>query len=152
VAVIRAPTEAAAGAFLVAIGAFALWQSADLTAGRLGQIGPGMLPRALAVATMLCGAAMIAGAMTGAGAALERWALRGPLFILGAAVAFGLAVRPLGLAVAGPLAIIIGAFASAETKLVETVIFGIVMTAFCIVLFKLMLGLPIPVAPWLLGY
>jgi hypothetical protein len=26
------------------------------------------------------------------------------------------------------------------------------MTAFCLVLFKVVLGLPIPVAPWLIGY
>ena len=67
-------------------------------------------------------------------------------------VVFGLAVRPLGLVVAGPLAIMIGAIASDEVRWGETIIFGTVMTAFCIGLFKFALGLPIPLAPWLLGY
>jgi hypothetical protein len=61
-------------------------------------------------------------------------------------------VRPLGLVVAGPLAIVIGAFASDEVRWKETLLFGAVMTLFCIGLFKFALGLPIPLAPWLLGY
>ena len=94
---------------------------------------------------------MIGGLRRG-GIALEAWRLRGPLFILGAAVAFGFAVRPLGLAVAGPLAIVIGAFASRETKWLEMLIFGVVLTALCVGLFKFALNLPIPVAPWAIGY
>jgi heme A synthase len=45
-----------------------------------------------------------------------------------------------------------GAFASPETRIREVVIFGVVMTVFCVGLFKYALGLPIPVAPWLIGY
>jgi putative tricarboxylic transport membrane protein len=83
---------------------------------------------------------------------LARWSVRGPVFILGAAIVFALSVRPLGLAVAGPLTVVVGAFASPQTRLVETLIFSAVMTAFCVTLFKFALNLPIPVAPWLIGY
>ena len=34
----------------------------------------------------------------------------------------------------------------------QTLVVGALMTAFCIGLFKFALGLPIPLAPWLLGY
>ena len=61
-------------------------------------------------------------------------------------------MRPLGLAVAGPLAIVIGACASDDVRWGETILFGALMTAFCIGLFKFALGLPIPLAPWLLDY
>ena len=149
---IRAWQDAAGGLFLVAVAAFALWQGADLAAGTPNQMGPGMLPRGLAVLVGVCGVALVVESFLTDGVGLERWHIRGPLFILGAAVAFALAVRPLGLAVAGPLAVIIGAFASRDTRLVETLIFGIAITAFCIGLFKFMLSLPIPVAPWLIGY
>ncbi len=149
---IRAPLEAGAGLFLIAVGGIALWQGAELSAGTLSQIGPGMLPRALAALTVLCGIGSLADAVLNHGAGLERWHLRGPLFILGAAVLFGLAVRPLGLAVAAPVAIVVGAFASSETKIGETVVFSAVITVFCLALFKYALGLPIPVAPWLIGY
>ena len=42
--------------------------------------------------------------------------------------------------------------ASRETRPVETLIFGTVITIFCLLLFKFALNLPIPVAPWLIGY
>lgn len=149
---LNVPRDLGAGLFLIAVGAFALWQSAGLDLGTLRQVGPGMLPRSLAVLTALFGAGIAAGSLVDRGERLERWSLRGPLFLLGAAVAFGLAVRPLGLVAAGPIAVIIGGFAGRDTRIVETLIFGVVMTAFCVVLFKLLLGLPIPVAPWAIGY
>lgn len=149
---IRHPQDAAAGLFLVALAVVAIWQTSDLSIGTLRQLGPGMLPRTLAYAVGFCGVIVLINAFLRAGAGLERWSLRGPLFVLGAVIVFGLTVRPLGLAVAGPLVVIIGGFASHETKLVESVIFGVTITGFCLFLFKFVLSLPIPVAPWLLGY
>ena len=149
---IRSPLDVAGGAFLLVIAVIALWLSADLPAGSLRQLGPGMFPRALAVLTGVAGLAILADAFLQEGPAMERWQLRAPLFILGAAVAFGFAVRPLGLLVAAPLVMIIGAYASPETRWREALIFGAVMTLFCVGLFKFALGMPIPVAPWLIGY
>jgi putative tricarboxylic transport membrane protein len=142
----------AGGLVVVAVAAFAFWQGADLPIGTFGGMGPGMLPRGLAVLLGLLGAMLAVDAVLEGGPRLERWSLRGPLFVLGAVVAFGAAVRPLGLAVAGPLAIVISAFASTEVRWLETLVFGALMTVFCIGLFKFALGLPIPLAPWLLGY
>lgn len=144
--------DVAAGLVVVAVAGFALWQGADLGAGTLRSIGAGMLPRALAILFGGLGLALLVGAMFDAGARLERWTLRGPVMILAGVVGFGLTVRPLGLAVAGPLAIVIAAAASAETRWTETLMFAVVITAFCILLFKVALGLAIPLAPWLLGY
>ncbi len=115
-------------------------------------MGPGMLPRGLAVVLGLLGALLILDAVLEPGQLVERWAIRAPVLVLGAVVAFGLTVRPLGLVVAGPLAILIGAFASDEVRWGETILFGALMTAFCVGLFKFALGLPIPLAPWLIGY
>jgi len=142
----------AGGLVVIAIAAFAFWQGADLPIGTFGGMGPGMLPRGLAILLGLLGAMLVVDTVLENGPRLERWSLRGPLFVLGAVVAFGAAVRPLGLAVAGPLAIVIGAFASSEVRWFETLVFGALMTVFCIGLFKFALGLPIPLAPWLLGY
>jgi putative tricarboxylic transport membrane protein len=149
---LRSPQDVAGGALLLAIAAIALWLSADLPAGSLRQLGPGMFPRALAVLTGLAGAAILLDAFLQDGPAFERWQFRAPVFILGAAVAFGFAVRPLGLLIAAPLVMVIGAYASPETRWREVLIFGGVMTVFCVALFKFALGLPIPVAPWLIGY
>lgn len=149
---IRAPQEFAAGLFLIFVAVIAFWQGADLSLGTMRQLGPGMLPRILTLAIATFGVVMVILSLRHDGQALERWSLRGPLFVLAAVVVFGLTVRTLGLAVAGPLVIVIGGFASRETRLVESVIFAIVITAFCLLLFKAILSLPVPVAPWLLGY
>ena len=149
---IRAPQDFAAGLFLLVIATFAFFYSAELATGTLRQLGPGMVPHLLTALLALCGIALLVNACIADGAGLERWALRGPVLILGAAVLFAVAIRPLGLVVAGPLLIVVSGLASPETKWGETCVFGVIMTVFCIGLFKLLLSLPIPVAPWLIGY
>ena len=140
------------GLIVIAVAVFALWQGADLPLGTLGGVGPGMLPRGLAVLLGVLGAILVLVSLLEGGARLGRWSIRGPVLVLGAVVAVGLAIRPLGLIVAGPLAILISALASNEVRWGETILFGALMTAFCIGLFKFALGLPIPLAPWLFGY
>jgi putative tricarboxylic transport membrane protein len=149
---IRSPQDFLGGVVMLLVGAFAVWQGLELPAGTLGGMGPGMLPRALAILLAALGVLLLIDALLQDGSPLERWSLRGLVFVLGAVIMFGLSVRPLGLAAAGPLVIFISALASSETHWLETIAFGIVMTAFSIGLFKLALGLPIPLAPWLIGY
>lgn len=149
---IRSRQDFAGGLAIIAVAVFAYWLAAGLPGGTGGGMGPGTLPKGLAALLGFLGLLLLASSVFGMGTRLERWTIRGPLFILGALVVFGLAVRPLGLAVAGPLAIAVSAFASDESRWKETVVFGVLMTAFCIGLFKFALGLPIPLAPWLIGY
>jgi putative tricarboxylic transport membrane protein len=140
------------GLAIIAVAAFAGWLARGLPGGSGGGMGPGTLPKGLAVLLGLLGAVLCVSTFFEKGAAIERWSVRGPVLILGAIIVFGLAVRPLGLVVAGPLAIVVSALASDEVRWGETLLFGVLMTAFCVGLFKLALGLPIPLAPWLLGY
>ena len=142
---IQAPQDFLAGASLVALSAFALFASRGLPQGRLGAVGPGMLPRALAISLGLAGAALVASSLVRKGEAHARWALRGPLFICLGVVGFALTIRMPGLAVAGPLVTIVGGAASPETRVKELVVFAVAITAFCIVLFRFVLHLPIPV-------
>ena len=137
---------------MIAVALFAFWQAADLPIGTLGGIGPGMLPKSLAVLFGLLGALLVVDSVLEGGLPLEPWSIRGPVLVAVAMMAFGLTVRPLGLVVAGPLAIVIAALASNEVRWVETIVVGLLMTIICIGLFKFALGLPIPLAPWLLGY
>jgi putative tricarboxylic transport membrane protein len=149
----RIPQDLGAGLFLVAVALVALWQGAGLEAGTLREIGPGMLPKALAVLTGLCGIAIaVLPFVSHRGETLGAWSLRGSLFVLAAALAFAFSIRPLGFSVAGPVAIVLASLASRETRKVEIIIFALVMTVFCLILFRVLLGLPIPVAPWLLEY
>ena len=141
-----------AGLILLVIAAVGAWQGSALTVGTPRHLGPGMVPLLLSTLIALIGVILLAIGIRERGVYRDRWPLRGPVFILGAAVVFGLAVRPLGLAVAGPLLVIVGAFASEETRWLEVILFALGMTVFCVVLFKYLLSLPIPLAPWLIGY
>jgi putative tricarboxylic transport membrane protein len=150
----RIPQDLGAGLFLVAVSLIALWQGSELDAGTLREMGPGMLPRALAVLTGICGGLVASRPAWSRDlqGALSGWSVRGSLFILGAALFFAYAIRPLGFTVAGPAAIILASLAGREVRWLETLTFAIAMTVFCMVLFRVLLGLPIPVAPWLLDY
>jgi putative tricarboxylic transport membrane protein len=139
------------GLVIIAVAAAAYWLARHLPAGAGGGMGPGTLPKGLAMLLGVLGVVLLVNSFRESEGA-PRWSIRGPLFVLGALVVFGLAVRPLGLAVAGPLAIAAAAFSSSEVRWRETLLFGLAMTAFCVGLFKFALGLPIPLAPWLLGY
>src|SRR6516164_7342936 len=90
---------------------FAFWQAADLPIGTLGGMGPGMLPKALAVLFGLLGAFLAFDSFLKTGLPLEPWSIRGPVLVALAIVAFGLIVRPLGLVVAGAVAIVVAGFA-----------------------------------------
>jgi putative tricarboxylic transport membrane protein len=140
------------GLVIIAVAALGYWLGRDLPGGTGGGMGPGTLPKGLAMLLGALGALLVVNSIFEKGTRLARWSIRGPLFILGALVVFGLAVRPLGLVVAGPLAIMVSALASDEVRWGETILFGVLMTAFCVGLFKFALGLPIPLAPWLFGY
>jgi putative tricarboxylic transport membrane protein len=140
------------GLVVIAVAVFAFWQAADLPIGTLGGMGPGMLPKSLAVLFGLLGAFLVLDSFLETGLSLEPWSIRGPVLVALAIVAFGLTVRPLGLVVAGPVAIVIAASASDEVRWMEAIVLGAVMTAVCVGLFKFALGLPIPLAPWLIGY
>jgi putative tricarboxylic transport membrane protein len=141
-----------AGLVVIAVALFAFWQAADLPIGTLGGMGPGMLPKSLAVLFGLLGAILVLDSFLETGLTLEPWSIRGPVLVALAIVAFGLTVRPLGLVVAGPVAIVIAGIASNEVRWVETIVVGLLMTVLCVGLFKFALGLPIPLAPWLIGY
>ena len=119
---IRSPQGLVAGLTLIALAALALWLTSDLDQGTLRSMGPALLPDWLAIGVGLCGLVLVGMSFTSDGQGLDRWSLRGPVLVILAIVAFAVTIRPfslgavslpgLGLAVAGPLAIIIGGYAT----------------------------------------
>jgi putative tricarboxylic transport membrane protein len=142
---VRASTNLLAGASLVGLAGFALLATRELDPGRLRAMGPGMMPRAVAVLVLAIGVGLVVAALVRGGAALERWSWRGPLFITLGVVAFALTIRSVGLVVAGPLVAMVGGAASPEARPKELFLFSIAVTAFCVLLFRFALRLPIPV-------
>lgn len=145
VGIIRAPQSFASGLGLIVLAGLAIFFISDLNQGTLRAIGPAMLPRWLAIAIGLCGLGLLGSSFLRDGEPLEAWRLRGPIFVTIGIVAFALTIRLFGLAVAGPLALIIGGLGSDETRPKELIIFAILMSAFCIGLFRYVLNQPMPV-------
>ena len=142
---IQAPQNLIAGLALIAIAAIALWASTDLAEGRFYAVGPGLLPRAVATLIALIGLALTAGSLIRKGDALGRWGLRGPLFLFLSVAAFALSIRTVGLALTGPVAVLVSGAASPETRPKELIVFALVVTALSICLFRYLLHLPIPI-------
>jgi len=76
---------------------------------------------------------------------LSRWSLRPLLFVLLGVTGFALTIRSPGLAVAGPLVVLVSGAASPETRPRELLLFALAINAFCIVLFRFLLHLPVPI-------
>ncbi|BDG03892.1 tripartite tricarboxylate transporter TctB family protein [Anaeromyxobacter oryzae] len=142
---IGAPQNLAAGFTLLVVAAIALWAGAGLDAGRLRAMGPGMLPRALALLVGGAGALLVGSAFVKEGEPIGRWRLRGPLLVTIAILAFAATIRTAGLAVAGPLVVVIGGAAAPDARPRELAVFAVLLTALCVGLFRYALGLPIPV-------
>ncbi len=138
--------DIAAGLFLILVGGFFVYQGRDLPMGSLRAVGPGMLPRAVALMLVVGGAILLLMALLDKKAPrLPTFSYRGPFFIILGILCFAFLIRTVGLVAAGPAAMIVASYASSETRLIETAIFSIIMTGFCIFLFKYLLNLPIPV-------
>jgi hypothetical protein len=147
----------AGGLFLIALAALALYLARDLPQGSLRAMGPAMLPDWLAYGVGACGLALVIAGVASRGPALEKSTLRGPVVVMLAILAFAVTIRPfgfgpvtmpgLGMVVAGPLAIIIAGFATADVRLRPLLILAFSLTPFCMVLFGDLLNLPIPIFP-----
>lgn len=149
---LKSSRDFGAGVFLLVLAAIAFFQSLGLSFGSGSSVGPGMMPRAISVLIAAFGALFIVQSLLSKGSAMERWSIRGPIFVLGAALVFAWTIRPLGVIVAGPLAVMIAAMADKDTKLLEIVPYAVILTLACIGLFSYGLRLPMPVmptsAPW----
>jgi putative tricarboxylic transport membrane protein len=165
---VKSPFDLAGGLFLVGVAALGLAGGFNLPFGTLSGIGSGLLPRVVAILIGAFGVLLVLQALLVDGDRLERWHARGPVFVLGAVLMFAMVIRgstlnfggilglpllasvkvpPLGLLVAGPLAVIVSSFAAKDMRPLETVVFAVGMTLACGVLFKELLGLPIPFDP-----
>ena len=146
------PRDIAAGVLLVALGGFGLLATGDLAIREGDGIGPGLMPRGVAALLAFTGVVVALAGIATRSDRVRLGSLRGPVFVLGAVVLFAATVRPLGLAIAGPVAVIVAALADPDSRPVEILVFAAVMTALCVGLFKYALRLPIPLAPALIGY
>lgn len=156
------PQNVAGGIVLILLACLAMWLTSDLPRGTLNAVGPAMLPQAIAVLIGICGVALTISGVTKPSHSEEMtWSLRGPLLVCASIVIFALTIKPmhfgsfdtaeLGLVISGPLAIIIGGYASPQARFRDLLLLALALTPFCMVLFGDMLNLPIPILPRVIG-
>ena len=133
--------------FLVALGALAEALAADLAIGTAASMGPGYVPRGLALLLMIYGAVLGVRALFTGRQAFPAIAWR-PLAMIGASVALFAVLLPVaGLAITSFAVVACAGFAAYDVRLRENALLGLALAIFAVLLFVTLLGLPIAVWP-----
>ena len=147
---IKGPQDFYGGLVLMGVALFALWASSDLPGSQGFAFGAGTAPRMFGVLLLLLGAGVAASGFFIEGAQLQRYGIRGPIFVTLAILSFSATIRPLGLVISAMIAFIVAAMATPETKWKEALIVGVLLTIGCSLLFPYALGLPLELYPRIL--
>jgi putative tricarboxylic transport membrane protein len=151
--VLRNPQDFFGGAALIGLAVLAMLASIDLPGMRGFAFGPGTAPRLFALLLASLAALVTFNGLIFNGPPLERFAIRGPVFLTAAVFCFSASIRPLGLVIASYLTILVSAGATPEVRWRESVIWGVVLSTFCAVLFTcpcggIIPGLNLPMQLW----
>lgn len=136
------------GGFLIAVAAITFAATWKLAGGTAANMGPGYMPRAIALALLGFGLFFAGRGLVRNYAGIPQVQAR-PILGVGASVAaFALLIETAGLAAASLAAILIAAFASRESRFFEVILFGLFITAAAVLLFVKALALPVSIWPW----
>ncbi len=146
---VRSPKDFWSGMMFLAISLATVVIAQDYPMGTAGRMGPGFFPSVLGGLLALIGLATLINSLRTEGEALERFAIKDMVLILGSVLLFGFLVRGAGLIAAIPVLIMISAFGSTKFRWKTSVALAAGATIFCILLFVKALGLPLPIiGPW----
>jgi hypothetical protein len=144
--------DVSAGLLFIAIAALFALGTQELDFGTARKLGPGAFPLLLAGALGLLGLVIVVQAFRNPATHQMVIPWRGILLIVVAPVVFGLTVRGLGLVASIALVVAISAFASQRMSARLAVMLTVGLTLFCVLVFRMGLGLPLKlVGPWLGG-
>lgn len=144
----RRPVDLVAGLLLVALAVLVWHLNARFALGALRSMGPGYMPRILAVLLGALGLGIAVGAWFGGRVPRAAWRPRAALLLAAAMLAFGLLIERAGLVVAAFATVPLAALAGDDARPVETLAFAAVAAAFAVVVFVWGLGQVMPVLPW----
>jgi putative tricarboxylic transport membrane protein len=144
---VRAPQDYYGGLVLIMLATLCLIASSELPGQRGFAFGPGTAPRLFAGMLAALGLAVTVVGMTVVGPPIEKYKLRGPLWVLFAICLFAAIIRPFGLVIASFLTFMISIYGSTEMRWIESIIAAAVMTVFCVLLFVYLLNLPFQLWP-----
>ena len=156
---VRGPRDFYGGLALMALGILAIWLSGDLPGTHGFAFGPGTAPRLFAGLLVCVGGLVALVGLLMDGPGIESYAIRGPVWVIVAILAFAGMIRgfhlgfvtipPLGLVPSTFAAFMVSIIGSSEMRWVESLIAAVAMTAFCVGLFVYLLQLPFQLWPWI---
>ena len=136
------------GGALILIGTFAAAYAASrLDLGTVRRMGPGMFPTALGVVLASFGVALVVPAFLRPGE-MPRVDVRPLVAVLAAIAAFAVMIRPFGIVPTIAATTFIVTRAEVRLPLVHTAILAAVLTLLALLVFKIGLGLPVPMIRW----
>jgi Tripartite tricarboxylate transporter TctB family len=131
------------GVMLIAIGGGALFIARNYQFGSSLRMGPGYFPTVLGGFLVLFGIYfLVQGLRASAENITGSWSLRALIILPLSLVLFGLLIDRAGFVPAMLALIVCSAAASTQFKMIEVLLFSVLMTAFCVIVFIWMLGLP----------
>jgi len=144
---IRSPKDFWSGLFFIAVAVGFIGLSRQYNMGNMHRMGPALFPTL--VGTLLAGLGLIMALRSFAidGPPVPRFHARPILISMIAIVLFGVALQNSGLVAAVTALVIVGAVASSESRVLETVGLTIALIVFSVAVFVWLLGLPIPLWP-----
>jgi putative tricarboxylic transport membrane protein len=144
---IKNPQDFYGGLILLAVCAIAWWATRELPGQSGFAFGPGTAPRLFIILLGLVAFGIMLHGVLVAGPHVGQYHVRGPLLITAAVLVFAATIRPFGLVIASFATIVVGATATPEVRWLETLIWAVVLTAFCAFLFPYVLNLPMQLWP-----
>ncbi|RLP72824.1 tripartite tricarboxylate transporter TctB family protein [Xanthobacter tagetidis] len=144
---VRGGVDFWSGLLLVAIASAALFYISSLEIGTALDMGPGYFPLMIAAVLAVMGAVLVVRGLAVEGPEVPPMNLRAGALILGSFLVFALLLDRFGLVVAILAQTVVASFASRESVLWQSVLFGAAMAAGSVALFIWLLGLPVEVWP-----
>ncbi|MFN8722050.1 MAG: tripartite tricarboxylate transporter TctB family protein [Rhodospirillales bacterium] len=141
---IRSPQDLGAGLLFLAIGGAGVLIGQDLAFGTARRRGPGFFPTIISALIMLIGVLVALRGIAIAGPPLERTPVRPLVMVLLSVLALGLLLTEIGLFPAALVFVLVAAHARRRPAIVETLVFGLLMTAAIVALFIFGLSKPLP--------
>lgn len=144
---IRSQQDLVAGLLFLGIAVSGLWISSDYPLGTAVRMSSGYFPRILCIVLAVLGLCIIVQALVVEGRPITRIRLRPVVLIPVSVLLFAMSINTLGLVIASLLIIVIGGFASSQTRWRELVLAAILLSAVAVMIFVKGIGLLIPIWP-----
>jgi hypothetical protein len=146
---IRNQRAFAAGVLFLLVSIFYITMSFNYATGTAARMGPGFFPRMVGILMGLVAIGIIFGSMAPRAKreGLERWDVKGLLWIAGSVALFGALLPMFGLVVALSVLIVISSAASPEFTWRGTLVNMVVLVVFCVGVFVYGISLQFPVWP-----